>query len=55
MSTTRFKLKIGVMASFFTIGMVGIASAHQTYGGTCTNCHNSTNKTPSEMNWCQQT
>jgi hypothetical protein len=51
MTTTRFKLKIGVMASLFTIGMVGIASARPTYGGTCISCHNSTGKTPSEMNW----
>ena len=51
MSTTRFKMKIGVMASLFTIGMVGIASAFPTYGGTCISCHNSTGKTPSEMNW----
>ena len=51
MSTTPFKMKIGVMASFFTIGMVGIASAHPTYGGTCISCHSNTGKTPSEMNW----
>lgn len=51
MSTTRFKVKIGVMASLFTIGMVGIASARSTYGGTCISCHSNTGKTPSEMNW----
>jgi hypothetical protein len=44
-------MKIGVMASLFTIGMVGIASAFPTYGGTCISCHNSTGKIPSEMNW----
>ena len=51
MSTARFKMKICVMASLFTIGMVGIASAHQSYGGTCISCHSNTGKTPSEMNW----
>lgn len=51
MNSAWFKIKIAVLTSLFTVGIVSMANARPTYGGTCVSCHSNTGKVGSAMDW----